>query len=93
MTAQQPELHFSSPFAHPAMPAFWTVVAVPKSRTFFGTGRTIKVVGTIDGHSFVSTQMPDGQSGHFVSLNAALRNAVGKRIGDIVDVHLAERPK
>ncbi|TFC08011.1 DUF1905 domain-containing protein [Cryobacterium mannosilyticum] len=93
MTAQRPELHFSSPLAHPAMPASWTVVAVPKSKTFFGTGRTIKVDGTIDGHPFAETLMPDGQGGHFLSLNAALRNAVGKRIGDIVDVHLAERPK
>ena len=91
MTAPRPELRFSGPLAHPTMPASWTVVAVPESRIAFGTGRTVKVGGTIDGHPFAATLLPDGNGGHFLSLNAALRRAVGKHIGDIVDVHLAER--
>lgn len=93
MTNQRSELHFSGPLAHPTMPASWTVVVVPESKTVFGTGRTVKVDGTIDGHPFAATLMPDGQGGHFLSLNAALRKAVGRQIGDIVDVYLAEQIK
>lgn len=91
MTASRPELDFSGPLAHPAVPASWTVVTVPESKTAFGTGRTVKVEGTIDGHRFAATLMPDGQGGHFLSLNAALRKSVSKQIGDIVDVHLTKR--
>lgn len=93
MTVNPPELHFSGALAHPAMPASWTVVAVPESKTAFGTGRTVKVDGTIDGHTFAATLMPDGQGGHFLSLNAAMRKAVSKQIGDIVDVHIAKRTR
>lgn len=91
MTTSRPELDFSGPLTHPAMPASWTVVAVPESKTVFGTGRTVKVEGTIDGHRFTATLMPDGQGGHFLSLNAALRKTVSKQIGDTVNVHLTKQ--
>lgn len=88
MTPSGPELRFSGTLVHPSNPASWTVVAVPGSKKAFGTGNAVKAHGTIDGHPFTATLMPDGQGDHMLPVNGALRKTIGKHVGDVVDVLL-----
>lgn len=91
MTGRALNHHFTGPLTHPAMPASWTVVFMPDSKVTLGTGKPVKVEGTVDGHPFTATLMPSGEGGHFLSLKATLRSSVGKEIGEVVAVHLAWR--
>lgn len=69
----------------------WACVVVPGSRDFFGTGKAVKVAGTLDGHPFQATMLPVGGGTHMLPLRAALRKAIGKQPGDDVIVHLQQR--
>lgn len=70
----------------------WSCVEIPASNDFFGTGKSVRVDATVD--EIVLTNvgaMVTGTGGHMVSLNAAARKALGKGIGDPVDVTIAKR--
>jgi hypothetical protein len=72
--------------------AFATFITVPGSAELLGTGRAVKVAGTIDGHAFAATLMPSGQGPHWLPLRAAICRAIGKsRAGEEVSIHLRER--
>lgn len=72
--------------------AFDTYLTVPDSQHVLGTGRAVKVAGTLDGHPFEATLMPSGGGPHWLPLRRALRAAIGKdAAGDEVDVHLTAR--
>lgn len=66
----------------------WTVFDVPGSVAWFGTGRTVKVVGEIDDVPVAITLMPTGKGGHMGPVKAATRTALGKRVGDDVRVSI-----
>ncbi len=72
--------------------AFATYLTVPGSAELLGTGRAVKVSGTIDGHPFDATLMPSGHGPHWLPLRAAICKAIGKsQAGDKVKVHLQQR--
>lgn len=60
----------------------WPCVQMPDSAEFFGTGKCVKVGGTVDGHDYEATMLP---------LRAAFRKVLGKGLGDDVPVHLTRR--
>jgi len=69
----------------------WSCVEIPSSVELFGTGRSVRLVATIDGEPLSAGAMPTGSGGHMLSISAKLRKKLGKEIGDDVVVHLAER--
>lgn len=72
--------------------AFDTWVTVDGSKELLGTGKAVKVTGTIDGHEFAATLMPSGSGPHWLPLRKAIRQSIGKdAAGDEVTVHLRQR--
>lgn len=72
--------------------AFATFLTVPGSAELLGTGRAVRVEGTLDGHPFAATLMPSGSGPHWLPLRAALCKAIGKnQAGEQVTVLLQRR--
>jgi len=69
----------------------WDCVRVPDSRELLGTGKAVKITGTIDGHEVATALMPTGDGGHMLPVNAKIRKATGKGQGDAVEVRLTGR--
>jgi hypothetical protein len=69
----------------------WTYLVWPESAKFFGTRGLVKVVGKIDGHAFRASFMAMGGGKHMLPVKAETRKAIGKDVGDRVEVFLERR--
>ncbi|WP_158372554.1 DUF1905 domain-containing protein [Cellulosimicrobium cellulans] len=70
----------------------WSCVEIPGSAEFFGTGKSVRVDARVDDVALENVgAMVTGTGGHMVSLSAKVRKALGKGIGDTVDVTIVER--
>lgn len=79
-------LAFTGTIVHPDWMPTWSVIEVPGSQEFFGTGKSVKANATVDDVTVTSALMPSGQGHHFISVSAALRKKLNKDVGDQVEV-------
>ncbi|MBF4461053.1 MULTISPECIES: DUF1905 domain-containing protein [unclassified Rathayibacter] len=85
--SQSKEARFSAPIIADSNSG-WLSVHMPGSADYFGTGKAVKVEGTVDGHPYAATMLPVGGGVHMMPLRAAFRKVLGKGLGDQVDVQL-----
>lgn len=69
----------------------WACVQMPESAKFFGSGKSVKVGGTIRGEAYEATMLPVGGGTHMLPLRSAIRKTLGLSLGDEVTVHLTHR--
>ena len=85
------DMTFTAPLGVMVKGDLWSCVEVPDSVELLGTGKSVKVVATVDDEPMTGGLMPTGVGGHMLSISAKLRKKLGKDLGDSVVVHLTER--
>jgi len=65
----------------------WKCVVWEESVAALGTGKSMKVVATIEGYSFQATMLPIGGM-HMLPLRAAVLKAIKRDVGDNVTVEI-----
>jgi hypothetical protein len=80
---------FEARLVRPDAPGSWTFVKVPAavSKALGARGR-VPVKGTVNERPLTGSLMPDGEGGHFLVVNKAIRDAAGVDVGDRVEVVL-----
>ena len=73
----------------------WCYLKVPDSVEHFGIRGRIPVAGTINGHKFHSSLMPDGKGNHSLMVNKVMQQGGGFKPGDTVtlDVRMDTAPR
>lgn len=91
---QELDHRFSAPIGVEVKGEMWACVEMPGSADFFGTKKSVRASGNVDGISFTDKGlMVTGTGGHMLSLDAKLRKQLGKDIGATVEVHLTSRSR
>lgn len=67
----------------------WTYVLLPGSKDALGTGKAVRVVGTVDAVPVAATLLPFGGGTHMLPLKQQVVRALGKGGGDRVAVRVA----
>lgn len=67
----------------------WTYVPLPGSKEALGTGKAVRVAGTVDDIPVQATLLPMGGGTHMLPLKQAIVRALGKGSGEQVAVRLA----
>lgn len=85
---------FTAPIGVDVKGETWSCVEMPGSAEFFGTKRSVRVDAEVDGIARPNIGlMVTGTGGHMLSLDAKMRQRLGKDIGDTVTVRLLRRVK
>jgi len=73
----------------------WCYLRVPDSAAHFGIRGRIPITGTINGHKFRSSLMPDGKGNHALMVNKLMQQGGSFKPGDTVllDVKLDAAPR
>ncbi|MCC6361618.1 MAG: DUF1905 domain-containing protein [Phycisphaerales bacterium] len=86
-------IRFSATVHRPAgreKSAGWTFLNLPKAASAKMPSRgQVAVEGTLNHHPFTATLEPDGQGGHWLKIDQALREEAGAAVGDVVTVEIA----
>src|SRR5258708_39658941 len=70
----------------------FTYVIWSESVAFFGSTRSIKVKGTMEGIPFQTAFLPWGDGTQFLPVSKKLLKALHKQLGDTIEVYLEESP-
>ncbi len=69
----------------------WACVTWPASVAFFGSTKSVKVRGTMNGIAFQTAFMPWGDGTQFLPVSKKLLKAMQAQPGDRIDVYLEEQ--
>ena len=69
----------------------WACVVWPESAAVLGTGKAVKVSGTVDGYEFKTALLPTGRGPHMLPIKAAILKAIDKKMGNEVEIFIRER--
>ena len=84
------ELRFRATIGVEVKGETWSCVEIPGSVEFFGTGKSVRIDARVDDILIENVgTLPTGTGGHMLSLSAKARKALGKDIGDEVEVVIA----
>jgi len=71
-------------------PLAWTFLKLPDAASKKLPSRgMVSVKGTFNGVAFQAPLAPDGQGGHWMKVDAKLRNAAGVAVGDVVTLEIS----
>lgn len=83
---------FTAPIGLQVKGETWSCVEVPGSAELFGTRKGVRADVVIDGIPLPNVGLlVTGTGGHMLSVSAALRQRLGKELGDAVTVRLERR--
>ena len=56
----------------------WPCAQMPGSAAFLGTGKAVKVAGTVGGHPYEASTLPVGNGTHMMPIRAPFGKALGR---------------
>ncbi|MCA1306744.1 DUF1905 domain-containing protein [Microbacterium esteraromaticum] len=83
-----PSMQFDAELVHASEAGGWIVFEAPGSTEAFGTGKPVRVVGTLDAVTVALTLLPSGHGYHLGPVKAATRKMLGKDVGDTITVRI-----
>ena len=69
----------------------WACIQWPESVVFFGSTKSVKVRGTMNGIAFQTAFLPWGDGTQFLPVSKKLLKAMQVQAGDVIEVYLEER--